>query len=196
MIRLKRYNYEVILVNTAIKSGFDKLFWGFLFVMVDFRLQGIDILPDVIGYIPFAVGFNLLGEYSIHFKKAGTYNMIMIIVSIFQIYEQPAQGGGININPFSMLVGSVSLLFGLVVGYYLFVGIKDMAQNQAKMDIYEEAGKKWTQYFVLHLAAFFAFVLIFIPPLAFVYIMVLFLIAIILTFIFMGFMKRCGENLS
>lgn len=183
-------------MNVIIKGGFDKLFWGFLFVMVDFRLQGIDILPDIIGYILFAIGFNRLAEYSIYFKKAGSFNMVMIFVSIFSIYEQPAQGGGIHINSLGMLIGSAALVLGLVVGYYLFLGIKDMAKNQEKMDIYDEAGKRWTQYLILHLAAFFAFVMIFIPPLAVVYIMGLFIVAIVLTFIFMGFMKRCGENLS
>lgn len=33
------------------ESGFHKLYWGFLFILIDFRINGFDILPNVIGYI-------------------------------------------------------------------------------------------------------------------------------------------------
>ena len=65
-----------------VRSGFDKLFWGFLFVMIDFRIQGFDIIPDVIGYILFAVGFHMLAVNSTFFKKAENFNYIMVIVSM------------------------------------------------------------------------------------------------------------------
>jgi len=177
------------------KSGFDKLYWGFLFIMIDFRIQGFDILPDIIGYILFAVGFNRLSESSSYFKKAASFNIIMIIVSVFSIYEQPAQGGGIHFNPLGVIIGIASLLLGLIIVYHLFMGIKEMATRQERTDLYDEAEKRWTQYLFLQLAALLAFVFIFIPPLAIVLIIALLVISIIITVTIMGFLKRCGEYL-
>ena len=180
------------------ESGFSKLYWGFLFIMVDFRIQGFDILPDIIGYIFFAAGFSILAENSAYFKKAGYINIPMIILSAFSIYEKPAQGGGIQLGPlglFGILIAIASLVSGLLVVYNLFMGIKEMAEKREQMDIYEEADKRWNQYLLLQLAAILAFVLIFIPPLAIVYIFVMFIVSIVLTVIIMQFMKRCGECL-
>jgi hypothetical protein len=180
----------------VIKSGYNKFFLGFLFIMIDFRLQGVDVLPDIIGFILFAVGFNMLAAYSKFFKKAGSFNIIMIIISIFHIYEQPTQGSGLHVNPFGMIIGILSLLLSLAVVYHLFLGIKEMAQSQGKRDIYEEAGRRWTQFLILQLAAIFAFVLIIIPPLVIIYIIALLIAAVIITVLIMRFMSKCGEELN
>ncbi|GIP32106.1 hypothetical protein [Paenibacillus sp. J2TS4] len=163
--------------------------------MIDFRIQGFDILPDIIGYILFAVGFSTLAEQSSYFKKAGNLNIFMIFLSIFSIYEQPDTGGGIHFNPMGMVVGIVSLILGLVIVYYLFMGIKEMANRQEKTTIYEEAEKRWTQYLLLQVAAMVAFVMIIIPPLAIIYIVALFVFSIALTILIMRFMKRCEQYL-
>lgn len=178
-----------------VKAGFDKLFWGFLFIMIDFRVQGFDILPDIIGYILFAVGFSTLAGHSPYFKKAGTLNLVMIVVSIFSIYEQPNTDGGVHFNLLGLLIGIVSLILGLILVHHLFMGIKEMANRQGKTQIYEEAEKRWTQYLLLQVAAILAIVMFIIPPLAFILIIALFVFSIILTVVIMRFMKRCGENL-
>lgn len=179
-------------------GGFRKLYWGFLFIMLDFKLQGVDILPDIIGYIFFAVGFSMLATNSINFKKAGNFNIPMIIISVFYIYERPVQNEGVQFGPFGLLGIPITigiLVLSLLVVYYLFMGIKDMAQVQEQSNIYEEANNRWKQFLYLQLAGLLAFVLIFIPPLAIVYIIVIFIISIVMTGIIMRFMKKCGECL-
>ena len=179
-------------------DGFGKLYWGFLFIMLDFRIQGVDILPDLIGYIFFAVGFSMLAANSLNFKKAENFNIPMIILSVFSIYEKPNQSGGVQFGPFGLLgipISIASLVLSLMVVYYLFMGIKDMAQMQGQLDIYEEADNRWKQFLYLQLAVLLAFVLIFIPPLAIVYIIVMLIISIVLTVIITQFMKKCGESL-
>ena len=79
------------------QRGFTQLYWGFLFVMLNFRIQGFDILPDIVGYIFFAFGFAALASNSEHFKKASRLNIPMIILSIFSIYESSPRLG-INVN--------------------------------------------------------------------------------------------------
>lgn len=180
------------------ESGFNKFYWGFLFIMIDFRIQGFDILPDIIGYILFAAGFSILAANSESFRKAGNFNILMIILSVFSIYEKPVQGGGIQfgpLGPLGIIIGIASLIIGLLVVYHLFMGIKDMAEEQSQMDISEEADKRWNQYLLLQLAAILAFILIFIPPLAILYIVAMLIVAIVITVAIMQFMKRCGESL-
>lgn len=180
------------------QDGFNKLYWGFLFIMIDFKLQGFDVLPDIVGYILFAIGFGILAANSEYFSKASSFNIPMIIISVLSIYEKPAQGGGIQIGSFGaigVLIGIASLVLNLLVIYNLFMGIKDMANQREQGDLYVEADKKWNQYLILQIAAFGAFVLIFIPVIAFVYIIALLIAAIIFTISIMGFIKRCGEYL-
>lgn len=180
------------------QDGFNKLYWGFLFVMVDFRIQGFDILPDIVGYILFAIGFSILTASSIHFKTASSFNIPMIILSLFSIYEKPVQGGGIQFGPFGLLgipIAIASFAFNLLVVYHIFMGIKEMAEKQDQLDIYEEADQRWQQYIILQVAAISAFVLFFIPVLSLAYILVIFVFSIFLTIVIMKFMRRCGESL-
>lgn len=180
-------------------SGLNKLYWGFLFIMISFRIQGFDILPDIVGYLFFASGFNNLASSSTYFITASKYNIPMIILSIFSIYQSPVQGGGIQLGSlgiFSIPLAIVSFVLNLLVVYNLFMGIKDIAQKQEQFGLVKESDERWNQYKILQIAILFSLILIFIPPLAFVYIIVLFIVSIIITLSILGFLKRCRENLS
>ncbi|MCY6356302.1 hypothetical protein [Clostridium sp. ZS2-4] len=182
------------------ESGFRKLYWGFLFIMIDFRIMGFDILPDTIGYILFALGFSILASNSIYFVKARNFNIVMIVLSLFSIYEKPVQSGESWIHFGSLgfigvLIGVITIILGLLVIYNLFMGIKDMCEQRGEIGLCSEANKRWTQYLQLQIAAIFAFVLIFIPLLAIIYIIVLLVVTVMLTVKIMKFMKKCGEGL-
>lgn len=177
-----------------INDGIRKFYWGFLFIMLSFRIQGFDILPDIVGYLFLASGFRALSEESTFFSKAAKYNIPMIILSIFSIYQRPAQGGGIDFGPmglWSILFAIAGFIFNLLVVYNLFMGIREMAEKRGQYEIMEEAGNKWGQYKMLQIAVLFSFVLILIPPIAIVYFIVLFIISIILAVSILGFLKRC-----
>lgn len=180
------------------RSGFDKLYWGFLFVMIDFKIQGFDILPDIVGYILFAIGFSILAERSTYFKKSSKYNVPMIILSILSIYEPQNQKSGIQLGQFGLLsipIAIAGLVFSLIVVYNLFMGIKDMAQTQGQMSYFHEADSKWRQFLTLQIAVLFAFVLIFIPVVALIYIIGIFVASVTITVGIMRFIKSCGEDL-
>lgn len=178
------------------QKAFRNFYWGFLFIMIDFRLMGFDVLPDIVGYAFFVAGLGLLLERSYHFSQARTFHIVMLILSIFSIYEAPSEGiDGINIYPLGVLLGIVSIIFSLLAMYHLFMGIKQLAEEHNALDISNEAQFRWKHYLYLEFAGFIAFLLIFIPPLAFVYIIALLIISVVLTVKFMGFMTRCGQGL-
>lgn len=179
--------------------GLNKLYWGFIFIMLSFRIQGFDILPDVVGYLFFASGFSNIVSSSTYFSIAAKYNIPMIILSIFSIYQSPVQGEGIHLGPlgvFSIPVAIASVVLNLLVVYNLFMGIKDMAEKRGQFHLVRESDERWNQYKMLQIAVLFSFILVFIPPLAVVYVIVLFVISIILIIGILGFLKRCSESLS
>ncbi len=180
------------------RDGLNKIFWGFLFIMLDFKIQGFDILPDIIGYILFALGFSALAAGSEYFKKAGKFNILLIIFSIFSIYEKPAQSTGVHIDTlgvFGILVGIVVIVLNLLVMYNLFMGVGELASRQGRHDLSEESEKKWKQYLALQIATMFSFLLIFIPFLAVIFVLALVIISLVLMVSIILFIKRCSESL-
>lgn len=186
------YNEEEIMI----KESFNKLFGGFLFIMFDFRLQGIDLFADIIGFILFALAFRDLIEHSPYFVKARTYSLVMTFVSVLTIYERPAQGEGVHVDPLGMVIGLVALGFSIAVGYYLFMGIRDMAAKRQQHDLEQEASQKWTYYLFIHLVGLLLYVFILIPILFVAAAFILFIANIVLMVVFMLFMKKCGEQFT
>jgi len=179
------------------QAAFRKFYWGFLFIMIDFRLNGIDILPDIIGYALFVAGLGWLREKNYYFDRARIFHIIMLILSIFSIYEKPSQNmESISFNPLGTLLGVLSLIFSLLAMHHFLWGVKQFAEETNVPDISDEAQLRWKQYLYLQLASFAAFLLILLPPLAFVYIIALLVVSVILTVKFMGFMTRCGFRLQ
>lgn len=178
-------------------EGLNKFYWGFLFIMVDFRIGGIDILPDIAGFILFAIGFGLLLSESNHFAQARNLNYAMIFLSIFSIYEAPAQGSGIHfglLGPLGLLIGIGAIILTLLVVYNLFMGIREMAGRKDQHPLAEEAQQRWKQFLALQVAVLAAFLLIF-TPLAIIYVIALLVVSIVLTVVIMGFIKRCEQAL-
>lgn len=66
--------------------NYGKIKWGLIF-MIDFRLNGFDILPDFIGYMLFFIGLSKLQEKNDYFKKAKYYSLLMIPISLMNFYD-------------------------------------------------------------------------------------------------------------
>ena len=180
------------------RSAFDKFAYGFLFVLLDFKIMGFDILPEFIGYILFALGFKALISYSEYFRKGLYVTIPMIIVSIFSIYEKPAQSGGINFGTLGLLgipIAIAILILGILVVYYLFQGIIEMAKNFGFESIAAEANDKWKQFLYLQFALLLGFLFVFIPLLGIAFKIAILILSIVLTYTIMKFMRLCGEKL-
>jgi hypothetical protein len=178
------------------EGSFNKLYWGFIFIAFSFRIQGFDILPDIVGYLLFASAFSNLVSSSTHFSVASKYNIIMIILSFFSIYQRPVQGGGVHLGIFSIPLAIAAFIISLLVVYYLFMGIKDMAEKEQQLDLASESSEKWNQFLILRIASLFSFILILIPALSLVYIIVMFVASIIILLSILDFLKRCSKSLN
>jgi len=181
------------------KRGLKKLYLGFIFIMFSFRIQGFDLLPDIVGYLFFASGFNDLVSNSTYFSRASKYNIPMIILSVFSIYQSPVQVEGNQLGPlgiFSILIGIGYFVLNLFVVYNLFMGVKEMAEKADQPSLAQASVKKWNHYLLLQIAISASFIMILIPFLILAYISVFFIITIILTITTVGFLKLCSESLA
>lgn len=180
------------------ENGLRKLYWGFFFIMLSFRIQGFDIFPDFVGYVLFALGFSALSEKSEHFRVAAKFNTPMIVLSLFSIFQWPIR---IQVNNtfmvllFGILLAIALFAMNLYIIYNLFMGIYDIASEKANSDLAVEAEERWNQYKILQFAAIAALVIAFIPVINLIYIIGILIASLVILIKIMGFIKRCEENL-
>jgi hypothetical protein len=161
-------------------------------------------LPDIIGYILFAIGFHALTPYSEYFRKASYVNIPLLVGSILDIYKfpasAPAQVGGLtfdfgNLGLLAIPISIAMIVLGILEVYFMFQGIIEMAYNTGLGDLADEAGRRWKEYLYLQIGVLFLFIVAFIPVFGLGYIIALAIISLIITFSIIRFMKVCGENL-
>lgn len=180
-------------------NGLRKFYWGFLFIMLSFRIEGIDIFPDTLGYILFAIGFSKLSSRSDFFYIAAKYNVPLIILSLLSIYERPNRGGFIYyelLGGFGIVVAIIIFILNLMVIYNLFMGIQDLANQQSMAELEEEAEDLWCKYKILQISTLFIYILMFMPVLGVVYIVCMFIFAIWVMIKIMKFIKICDEEMN
>ncbi|HHY17238.1 MAG TPA: hypothetical protein GX524_04115 [Firmicutes bacterium] len=180
-------------------DAFRKFYWGFLFVMIDFRLMGIDVLPDIIGYIHLGGGLALLAAESEHFARAKNINLPLLFLSVLQIYERPAQEGGVHVGssgPLTFVIGIAVLIMGLLHVHDLLMGIKDMATNAGDFAMAQEADSRWSQYLTVQIAGFLGLIVVALPVIGVFYLIGIFAATVVLAINIMNYMKRCEESLG
>lgn len=180
-------------------DAFKKFYSGFLFVMIDFRLMGIDVLPDIIGFIYFGGGLAILAAESEHFSRAKNINLPLLLLSVLQIYERPAQESGVHIGsggPLAFAVGIAVLIMGLLHVHDLFIGIKDMAAKAGDFAIAQEADSRWRQYLTLQIAGVLGLILVALPVIGVFYFVGLLVATVVLAINLMNYMRRCEESLG
>ena len=93
-------------MREGFQVGFNKISWGFLFIFFDFRIQGFDIIPDIIGYWLIYLGLKEIVSMSSHFIEAKKYSVILGILSILDIYEIKMPMDQFSISPITVFLCS------------------------------------------------------------------------------------------
>ncbi len=178
-------------------SGFSKLFWGFLFFF-DFRLQGVDVLPDFIGYLFFYAGLSALATKSLHFVEANKYTIPLVVLSLFDIYQVQQPIDSFHFSAFNfaiMLIGLIGLVLDLLVVFHITSGIGELAQKNDDFDLKNKALTRWKYYLFIKLASYFTIFLVFIVPnLLIMLIIPIFIIGVIVFILMMMLMKQADET--
>lgn len=179
--------------------GFKKIFWGFLFLF-DFRINGIDILPDFVGYILIYLGLDLLVKRSSHFQKAKNLTIPLILISIFDIYQIQAPIGSVFSNRYGIpifLFGLIFTILNLIMVFNLCMGIYELARGENDSYLQETALNRWKLYLAFNiLFMFFLFIGLAVPGFLAMLVIVLFIFSIVVYILMMQLMRLAEERLK
>ena len=166
--------------------------------MFDFRIQGVDILPNFIGYLLMYSGLGNLSSYSSEFSNARKYSIPLAALSLFSIYQVQNPVGQVTIDPLSLglyAVGIITTILDLYLVYHLCLGIIDLAEGQSNDDFQELAHERWkyypyykvifTMWFPLSLIAPFLLAIGFIP---------MFIFSIAVLVLMMALIKKAQDS--
>ena len=101
---------------------FGYIFWGLLLAFLDFKINGFDLLPDVVGYVLVAVGAFSLGVYSPKFSLGGALSCLQAAGWLVGL----AVGGEAGV-PFGLLMTALNcgMIWTLLGGMIDFTTAKD-----------------------------------------------------------------------
>ncbi|GMQ57256.1 hypothetical protein AN1V17_16510 [Vallitalea sediminicola] len=173
--------------------GFNKLFWGFIFLL-DFRLNGIDILPDIIGFVMFYQGLSILEEKNEFFGKAKKLAFPMIFLSIFDIYQPQINELGSNpLGVVGILLGITSLILGVMMVYNICNGISNEARLINNKELELKANNRWILYLINNIIFIVG---ILIPMIIGVFFIVVIIFSIVTYGLMLGLMKTASNTLE
>ena len=115
------------------KVYYKRLSLGLIFLLISIRLQGIDILPDIIGYIIMAAALAKLECQHKLFGRAKVCSFILMPFSLLSLHKGSYNSVEFSLSSTSIIILAVSLLMwivDLVMAYYIFQAIIYLAEEQ------------------------------------------------------------------
>lgn len=139
--RLQEFTFDM--------SGLQLTFWGLLFTVINIRIQGFDIVPDIVGYVMIIIGLGRIEKYEEKFASAKKISYLLAVLALLNIYQAPIQNtvnqmgmmqtASSNVNFSAGILGSNALLGTLmmIVGfaadiYFLYnmcMGMKNLLEQ-------------------------------------------------------------------
>ena len=148
--------------NTFDVEGLRLVFWGLILTVINIRIMGFDIVPDIIGYIMVVIGLGQIEHYEASFADAKKAAYVLAVLSIVNIYQAPVQntviqGGGAmtttNINYSAGIFGSNPILSmilmvlgtaaNLYFAYCLCMGLKNLLLQVGDTGLAEICDGRW-----------------------------------------------------
>lgn len=152
-------------------TPFGKLFWGLLLVLLDFTINGFDILVDLVGYILVVVGLGELASRNRNFQRARPFGIVLLALSVLDLFTQRPSGreADVDVGLFGSaalaVIFSVGLLIvNLLLVYYICSGIADMARGIGDAELAHTAMRRWQVYLWAQVAAVLLLVFVFANP--------------------------------
>jgi len=140
--------YDMKDERTYDMSGLKLAFWGLMFTVINIRIQGFDIVPDVVGYIMVISGLSKIRIYDDHFSSAQKPAYILAALALINIVQvqsswetwgtgTPADfssGGHVSYSAgvfggipwLAMLFMVVGTLANIYFAYHMCMGMKNL----------------------------------------------------------------------
>lgn len=107
-------------------KGLGQIFWGLLITVLDLNINGVDILPDFVGYMIAAMGCTALTAASRHFSLAALLAWVLLILSVF-VYALSGR----------VLTGGRLLAMGIDIAmmWQILAGVMELAKAKGRGDL-------------------------------------------------------------
>ncbi|MFC5700759.1 hypothetical protein ACFPVX_05675 [Cohnella faecalis] len=172
-------------------AAFRTLFWGFIFLF-DFRINGLDILPDVVAYYCFYTGLSRLVVVSPRFEEARKFTLPLLFLSIPDINPAWFSFSGIL-----MLIYVMALtVLNLIMVYSICMGIKEAAAARQDQDLADTAHSRWTFFLIAALAVIFTQLLAMGSAVSAVWAILIFFFSLVVYVLFLDLMRKCETRLN
>ena len=119
------------------RTHFSQLFWGLLLVILDFSINGFDLLPDGLGYLIVAAGCSGLSTLSPRFSTART---LCIVLAILWLVGFAIHGD------FAIVYGLSTTLVNCAFIWQLLGGIAEFAMDRQRPDLAGRARNRRLAY--------------------------------------------------
>ncbi len=134
---------------------YNKLFWGLIITLLDFRIMGFNILPDIVGYIMIIYALTDLEKHHSDYEKAKPFAVALLIFSITDIYQTNGNIlNGFTINNSTiifMIISSITLILDTFMVYYIINPIIQLVQNSNFYELKKITKFRWKAYLVVNL---------------------------------------------
>ena len=117
-----------------------QIFWGLLLVILDFRVNDLDLLPDFLGYIIVAVGAAGLIEASARFRPARNLGWVLAFLSLAGLFF---------VRDASVVLGLITTALDCALVWCLLGGVMDISSAKGRPDLAEQASKRRVAYLAL-----------------------------------------------
>jgi low temperature requirement protein LtrA len=121
-------------------TRFAQIFWGLLLVILDLRINRIDILPDFLGYILVALGCGGLTSFSRDFSTARTLSWILVAFALV---------GYVLHGSAATVFGILNLAVDCAMMWFLLGGVMELAMARQRSDLSERASNRRIAYVVV-----------------------------------------------
>lgn len=181
-------------------TGYSKLFWGFLILLLDFRINGFDIIPDLFGYLFISNGLGMLDTYNPHFEQAKKFALPLTVLSIFELYQINIPMGQISMQPMAilfLLLGILIAIIDLYMIYHICLGTAELATSIGNVEVERNALIRWKYYLYAKIAyiVWTLFVII-IPKFMLLLAVPLIIITLVMAFLIMMLMGQADRVFS
>lgn len=138
-------------------SGYIKLFWGMIFIIFDFRLGNINILPDFVGYVFILLGLSNLSSQCEFYNKAKLPAVILMVQTLFNIPYDLLNVASANdkLGVFRILLMVFNGIVNLYLMYNVFNGIYEVSKQNNLENLMDKTSALAKFYYVATLIYLF-----------------------------------------
>jgi hypothetical protein len=119
------------------RTNFAQIFWGLLLVILDFSINGFDLLIDGVGYLVVAAGCGGLSVLSPRFTSA---QILCWILAVLWLISFAVHG------EFAVIYGFATTVVNCTMIWQLLGGIRDFALDRKRPDLAQRAETRRIAY--------------------------------------------------